>query len=98
MSRYNGGGGNDSDSNPNTLPWKLGQDGRKYPYNPAEPEYLSKYPIGFRGCFKCDSIGHNMKEDCPMGTIKDRRLLGIFFEEFRIHKPNHEKRGSRPMS
>ena len=66
----------------------------KYPYNPAEPEYLRKYPIGFRGCFKCGSTGHYRKEYCPMGPIKDGKLLDTFFKEFKIHKSNHEQRRS----
>ena len=92
LSRYNGGGSNDSQPNPHNLPWRLGQDGKKYTSNHAELDYLSMYPLGFKGCFKYGSSAHYKREDYSIGSVKDRRVLDIFFKEFKIHKPNYENR------
>jgi hypothetical protein len=51
---------------------------------------LSKYPVGFRGCFSCGGEGHRNNRDCP------KRLAGEFnkeefFLELWAHKP-HTKR------
>lgn len=82
LSHYNGGGGNNNQPDPNNLPWRLGQDEKKH--NPA-----GRYPFGFKYCFKCGSSDHYKREDCPLGSVKDRNVLDIFFKEFNIHKPNY---------
>ena len=35
-----------------------------YPFN-SELDYVSKYPMGFKGCFTCGSKEHWKSDDCP---------------------------------
>ena len=67
--------------------------GLEHPYNPAT-NYLSKYPLGFRGCFICGSLEHNFAYDCPVkkGGKMDKHQ---FFAELWTHKP-HTKRPPLP--
>ena len=68
---------------------RRGADGKEYPYNPSDPEYLSKYQIGFNGCFKCGSNDHYERSKCPLGRSNDRTLVETFMTELAIHKPKY---------
>ena len=78
-------GGDQDAPNPLQLPLRAGPGGLMFPYNPEEPEYLSIYQVGFRGCFQCGQTGHYDRKDC---TSKNSNL---FWKELWIHKP-HTKR------
>ena len=74
--------------NPKNLPVRTGPDGLLYPYRLDDPTYISKYPLGFRGCFKCGATNHFNLRDCPE---RDSGTRTKFWKELWIHKP-HTKR------
>ena len=78
--------------NPNNLPCRTGRDGKLYPFNPNDPTYLSKFEVGFRGCFKCGGRDHRDRANCPLANITDPALLRTFFKELEIHRPNFRSR------
>ena len=40
----------------------MGTDGKHYPFNPSEPEYLSKFSVDFCGYFKYGSVDQFRRE------------------------------------
>jgi len=64
------------------LPSRIGADGRQYPLNPDDPEYLSKFPIGFRGCFKFGKKTHWNRCFCPIGDNNDPGIKEVFLRRF----------------
>ena len=67
------------------------ETGLQHPYD-SQRDYLSKYPLGFRGCYACGGEGHRNNRDCPKklsGTFNKEE----FFLELWAHKP-HTKRPS----
>ena len=54
----------------NKLSMREGTDGKLYPYNPNFPEYLSRFPVGFGGCFKCVNLH-------TIGVTNARRVVII---------------------
>ena len=75
--------------NPMNLPVKDIR-GVLYPYRDDDPSYISKFPLGFRGCFKCGvetahSDGFN---SCPKSRTGDQAAKMAFFRELWIHKPH----------
>ena len=83
LQRY-GGGGNNADGG---LPSRAGPDGRQYPFNPDDPTFLSRFEVGFRGCFKCGQTDHISREKCPFGANNSKKMLDGFYRELKIHKP-----------
>ena len=85
--------------NPTNLPsCRLGPSGLMHPYREADPDYLSIYPLGFKGCFQCGSdYWHENREDRPDNHDKFKRDL--FWKEMWIHKPHTKKanHGSQPF-
>lgn len=81
--------------NPLNLPTRPGPTGLPHPFRQDDPTYLSRFPLGFRGCFKCGSQDHNSWKDCPHQRNGGNKRE--FFRELWIHKP-HLKRSdfSRP--
>ena len=81
--------------NPTNLPVKE-VGGILYPYREDDPSYISRYPLGFRGCFKCGS--ETAHEDgfasCP--RHRDASAKAPFFKELWIHKP-HTKTKDNPI-
>ena len=73
--------------NPANLPVK-DVGGVLYPYRLDDPSYISKYPLGFRGCFKCGvEIPHvDGFKTCPQAR-GDHDSKMAFFRELWIHKP-----------
>ena len=47
---------------------------------------MSKYPIGFAGCFICGQLGHVKSNDCPIWR-SGRGSKKTFFLELHAHKP-----------
>ena len=58
-----------------------------YPFYPGDLTYLSKFELGFRGCFKCGSLDHNRRDKCPVGYTATKEMLDVFYEDLHIHKP-----------
>ena len=78
--------------NPNNLPRRAGKDGKLYQYNPHDPTYLSKFEVGFGGCFKCGGKDHRDRASCPLSNSNDPRVLSLFFKELEIHRPGFRDR------
>ena len=89
--------------NPLNLPCRVGPTGLLHPYRADDPGYLSKYPLGFRGCFKCGADDHNSWQQCPLKNDGNKKE---FFRELWIHKPqtkrsnqnNQSSSSDRPVS
>ena len=84
-------GGEQDAPNPSQLPLQAGPGGLMFPYHPDEPEYLSIYQVGFRGCYQCGQIGHYDRKECPS------KNSNLFWKELWIHKP-HTKQKVRHIS
>ena len=89
LQRYKGNHPNTSYPNPHNLPTRIGPTGKPHPYRLDDPTYLSRFPLGFRGCFKCGADDHNSWKDCP--HQRDGGNKKEFFRELWCHKP-HLKR------
>ena len=74
--------------NPFNLPTRKGPTGEEHPFSPDDPSYLSIYPIGFRGCFRC-GLRHTRMDGCS--KEHDPAAKRIFWKELWIHKPNTKK-------
>ena len=94
LSRYGDGSEQHKDPKVN-LHVRRGADGKDYPFNPDDPEYTSKFCIGFRGCFKCGKTDHWDRRSCALGNVTDKVLLDIFYRELAIHKPKFRGDHSR---
>ena len=68
-------------------PTRQGADGKQYPFDPNEPSYVSKFPVGWSGCYKCGKDDHSRRENCPEGNNQDQRIMEIFHKELKCHKP-----------
>ena len=99
LSRYgNGGSANHQQTTRQpSLPTKRGDDGNMYPYNPEDPEYLSHFPIGFKGCFKCGKADHWSRKFCPVGDGDDPVVMARFYKELKIHKPHMQHNDARQV-
>ena len=87
LQRYGSPPSQSEDDNSHNLPSCVGADGISYPFKPDDPEYTSRFPMSFRGCFKCGEIDHFNRRDCPLKDKNDMTLLEVFFKELRIHRP-----------
>ena len=58
--------------------------GLEHPYNP-HTDYVSKFPTGFRGCFRCGKNYHGRDVPCPRQD--DRSTNREFWQELWAHKP-----------
>jgi len=85
LARHGVGGGASSKYN---FPTGIGRDSKPYPFNPEDLDYLSKFQIRLRGCFKCGSMDHFRKEQCPIANERDRAVMDQFHQELKIHKPH----------
>ena len=79
--------------NPYNLPFRVVADGKYDPYNPDDPSFLSNFPSGSRGCFKCGEIGHWTRDTLPMSNVNDRKVIDAFYKELRIHCPAFKSKG-----
>lgn len=81
--------------NPANLPVKdIG--GVLYPYRLDNPSVISKYPLGFRGCFKCgaETAHADGFNACPKAR-GDQTAKMAFFKELWIHKPHTKDNATR---
>ena len=60
--------------------------GKEHPFD-AEYNFLSRFALGFSGCFICGATDHFSRMDCPKG-IKTRDERKMFFNEMWAHKPH----------
>ena len=65
--------------------------GIEYPFD-SEYNFVSRFPLGFSGCFICGATNHYSRSDCPKG-IRNKDERRLFFNEMWAHKP-HTKRPS----
>ena len=65
--------------------------GIEYPFD-AEYNFVSRFAVGFNGCFICGATNHFSRTDCPKG-IRNKEERRLFFNEMWAHKP-HTKRPS----
>ena len=89
MQRYKGG----DQQRPADPPTKFNPStGQFHPWN-EERQYLSRFPLSFRGCFICGGTDHRGAKDCPVAQSGnyDKKQ---FFDELWAHKP-HTKRPDR---
>ena len=93
LQQYGDGGQNNENRNAEILT-RAGPNGCQFPYNPDDPLYLSKFEIGFRGCFKCGSPDHNRREKCPLRYDFNYEKMQIFYKELKIHKPAFRHRSA----
>ena len=88
-------GGEQYAPKPLQLPLRAGPEGLMYPYDPDDPDYLSIYQVGFKGCFRCGQVGHYDRAQFPLNN--DLKASKLFWTELGIHKP-HTKRKVRLTS
>ena len=68
----------------------------EHPFD-AEENFVSKFPLGFRGCFNCGATDHFCSNECPAvraGISSEKN----FFLELHSHKPwlkKHRNNSSR---
>jgi len=62
------------------------ETGLQHPFD-SSSNYLSKYPLGFRGCYACGGTDHRSSKDCPL-THSGRFDKQSFFREMWAHKPH----------
>ena len=93
MSRYNSGTGSGTSNNDSSRPQVVTRThpstGLQHPYD-KDRNYLSQFPVTFKGCFHCGDTNHSRTKDCPSaqaGTFDKTK----FFSEMWAHKP-HTKR------
>ena len=86
-------GGEHDAPNPLQLPLWAGPGGLMYPYGPDDPDYLSIYQVGFKGCLQCGQVGHYNRAQCPLKN--DNKVSKLFWTELWIHKPHTKRKNMR---
>ena len=75
------------------FPVRRGEKGIFFPFSKHHPYYLSKFPLGFNGCFICGSTTPHDKNIFPMkyttGAMDD------FYLELNVHKPHTDHRNKK---
>ena len=84
--------------NPQNLPVKEGRDGQMYPFREDDPATISKYPIGFRGCFRCGNPKYHERGMEPCPRLNDPAARMIFLRELWIHKPHTKRFNAGPAN
>ena len=81
MSKYGGGGmpGVNYET-----PTCQGAYGKQYP---GETSHLSKFPVGWIGCYKCGKEDYWKRFFCPEGNNQYPQLMDTFHKELKCHKP-----------
>lgn len=64
-------------------------------HRPAAPvregnDYLSRFPLGFRGCYNCGENAHYSTRDCPLARSGDFNKQKFFLEMW-AHRPHTTK-------
>ena len=70
ISRYSGGGNNNSDTGNSSCTVSNNIETRTHPntglqhsYNKSQ-DFINRFPIGFEGCFKCGQKDHRNTREC----------------------------------
>ena len=93
MSRYSSGTGSNTGYNNTSRPQVVTRahpsTGLQHPYD-KDRNYLSRFPVTFKGCFNCGDTNHWRTKDCPAaqaGTFDKTKFL----TEMWAHKPHTKK-------
>ena len=78
LSRYGNTNPNKYNQTSMHMPAQAGHNDNMYPYNTFDPRFLSKFSIGFRGCFKCGSWDHWNRNQCSVGDSNDPSMVQNF--------------------
>ena len=71
--------------------------GKQHPYD-RENNYISRFPLDFKGCFNCGKSDHFNTRDCPLAQSGDFDKK-TFFSEMWAHKPHtKDQKGIRRQS
>ena len=68
------------------------ESGLQHPFDPAN-NFLSRFPVDFKGCFNCGQTDHWQIKSCPAAN-NGKFNKTMFFNEMWAHKP-HTKRAPR---
>ena len=97
IARYNN---NDTNVNPNyknketKIETRLHPEtGMQHPFD-SSAIFLSRFPIGFQGCFNCGKTDHNCTRDCESAREGNFNKKN-FFSEMWAHKPHTKKNDNR---
>jgi len=71
--------------------------GIEYPFDESN-NYVSRFPVGFRGCYMCGSQDHFKRTDCPEGNTQDRAKRKLFFADMHAHKPHTRRSNDENVS
>lgn len=68
-----------------------------YPYREDALSYISKFPLGFCGCFRCgvETAHTDGFTSCPKARAGDQTAKMAFFKELWIHKPHMKSAAPR---
>ena len=76
---------------------RKGADGKSYPFH-IPTQFLSTFPVGFRGCYVCGSTDHWKREDCEKSKSGQFHRQ-TFFRNLWAHRPHtHKIKNSPPNS
>ena len=70
------------------------KNGVQYPYDPENPNNVSEFPLGFRGCFGCGHKDHFDFRRCPFRAVPG--MSTQFWRNLWLHKP-HTKKSNDPI-
>jgi hypothetical protein len=81
-----------------TIPTKTdSKTGIEYPFDESN-NYVSRFPVGFQGCYMCGSQDHFKRTDCPDGNTQDRAKRKLFFADMHAHKPHTRRSNDEHVS
>ena len=81
-----------------TIPTKTdSKTGIEYPFDESN-NYVSRFPVGFQGCYMCGSQDHFKRTDCPDGNTQDRAKRKLFFADMHAHKPHTRRSNDENVS
>ena len=69
--------------------------GIPHPYDESR-DFLSRFPLGFRGCYYCGNTDHFRTRDCPAAKNGNFNKMQ-FFQEMWLHKPHTKKHDYGPV-
>ncbi len=75
---------------------RKGADGKSYPFH-IPTQFLSTFPVGFRGCYVCGSVEHWKREDCEKSKSGQFHRQ-TFFRNLWAHRPHTHKIKNSPNS
>ena len=75
---------------------RKGADGKSYPFH-IPTQFLSTFPVGFRGCYVCGSVEHWKREECEKSKSGQFHRQ-TFFRNLWAHRPHTHKIKNPPNS